>query len=131
MTSRDNQYQRKARYTPNREIYVNENGNYVYLIWDEELQDYRHEVIAVGDGSITPNSAPCSIRWTLKRSAAWIQITTTSTRSLKLRKKTTVQTKAVTPRILCISFPSADSAPSRMPFVKILASVNCSSQWRS
>lgn len=56
MTSRDNQYQRKARYNPNRETYVNENGNYVYLIWDEELQDYRHKVIAVGDGSITPRT---------------------------------------------------------------------------
>ena len=54
MTSRDNQYQRKARYNPNRETYVDGNGNYVYLIWDEELQDYRHEVIVVGDGGITP-----------------------------------------------------------------------------
>ena len=54
MTKTDNQYQRKARYNPNRETYVDENGNYVYLIWDEERQDYRHEVIAVGDGGITP-----------------------------------------------------------------------------
>lgn len=54
MTINDNQYQRKARYNPNRETYVDENGNYVYLIWDEELRDYRREVIAVGDGGITP-----------------------------------------------------------------------------
>ena len=39
MQKKDNQYQRKARYNPNRETYVDENGNYVYLIWDEELQD--------------------------------------------------------------------------------------------
>lgn len=54
MQKKDNQYERKARYNPNRETYVDENGNYVYLTWDEELQDYRHEVIAVGDGGITP-----------------------------------------------------------------------------
>lgn len=54
MKTNDNQYQRKARYNSNRETYVDENGNYVYLIWDEERQDYRHEVIAVGDGGITP-----------------------------------------------------------------------------
>ena len=54
MTSRDNQYQRKARYNPNRETYVDENGNYVYLIWDEERRDYRRDVIAIGDGGITP-----------------------------------------------------------------------------
>lgn len=54
MTSKDNAYQRKARYNPNRESYVDENGNYVYLVWDEELQDYRREVIAVGEGGFTP-----------------------------------------------------------------------------
>lgn len=54
MQKKDNQYQRKARYNPNRETYVDENGNYVYLIWDKERQDYRHEVITVGDGGITP-----------------------------------------------------------------------------
>ena len=36
MKNNDNQYQRKARYNPNRETYVDENGNYVYLIWDEK-----------------------------------------------------------------------------------------------
>lgn len=54
MQKKDNQYQRKARYNPNRETYVDENGNYVYLIWDEERQDYRREVIAIGEGGITP-----------------------------------------------------------------------------
>lgn len=28
MQKKDNQYQRKARYNPNRETYVDENGNY-------------------------------------------------------------------------------------------------------
>jgi DNA-directed RNA polymerase specialized sigma24 family protein len=54
MTNRDNQYQRKARYNPNRETYVDENGNYVYLIWDEETRSYRREVCMVGDDGISP-----------------------------------------------------------------------------
>lgn len=54
MTNRDNQYQRKARYNPNRETYVDENGNYVYLIWDEETHSYRQEVCVVGENGISP-----------------------------------------------------------------------------
>ncbi len=54
MQKNDNQYERKARYNPNRETYVDENGNYVYLVWNEDLQGYRHEVIAVGEGGISP-----------------------------------------------------------------------------
>lgn len=54
MSNQDKQYQRKARYNPNRETYVDENGNYVYRVWDEEIKDYRHEVITVGDGGFTP-----------------------------------------------------------------------------
>ena len=54
MTNRDNQYQRKARYNPNRETYVDENGNYVYLIWDEEARSYRQEVCVVGENGISP-----------------------------------------------------------------------------
>lgn len=54
MKTSDNQYERKAQYNPNRQTYVDENGNYVYLIWDEETQDYRREVFVVGDGGISP-----------------------------------------------------------------------------
>ena len=54
MSNQDNQYQRKARYNPNRETYVDENGNYVYRVWDEEIKDYRREVITIGDGGFTP-----------------------------------------------------------------------------
>ena len=54
MQSNDNRYQRKARYNPNRETYVDENGNYVYRAWDEAIKDYRHEIITVGDGGFTP-----------------------------------------------------------------------------
>lgn len=54
MKTSDNQYERKAQYNPNRQTYVDENGNYVYLIWDEEAQDYRREVCVVGDGGISP-----------------------------------------------------------------------------
>lgn len=54
MSKNDNQYQRKARYNPSRETYADENGNYVYRVWDEEIKDYRREVITVGDGGFTP-----------------------------------------------------------------------------
>lgn len=54
MEINDNQYERKAQYNPNRQTYVDENGNYVYLIWDEEAQYYRREVCVVGDGGISP-----------------------------------------------------------------------------
>ena len=54
MKTSDNQYERKAQYNPNRQTYVDENDNYVYLIWDEEAQDYRREVCVVGDGGISP-----------------------------------------------------------------------------
>ena len=54
MKTSDNQYERKAQYNPNRQTYVDENGNYVYLIWDKEAQDYRREVCVVGDGGISP-----------------------------------------------------------------------------
>lgn len=54
MKTSDNQYERKAQYNSNRQTYVDENGNYVYLIWDEEAQDYRREVCVVGDGGISP-----------------------------------------------------------------------------
>lgn len=54
MKTSDNQYERKAQYNPNRQTYVDESGNYVYLIWDEEAQDYRREVCVVGDGGISP-----------------------------------------------------------------------------
>ena len=54
MKNNDKQYERKAKYNPNRETYVDENGNYVYIIWDEEHKDYRHEVITFGDGGIAP-----------------------------------------------------------------------------
>jgi DNA-directed RNA polymerase specialized sigma24 family protein len=54
MKNNDNQYQRKARYNPNRETYVDENGNYVYLIWDEETRSYRQEVCVVGENGISP-----------------------------------------------------------------------------
>ena len=58
MSKNDNQYQRKARYNPNRETYVDENGNYVYRVWDESIKDYRHEIITVGDGGFTPEQLP-------------------------------------------------------------------------
>ena len=32
MKTSDNQYERKAQYNSNRQTYVDENGNYVYLI---------------------------------------------------------------------------------------------------
>ena len=54
MKTNDNQYQRKARYNPNRETYVDENGNYVYLVWDEETRKYRQEVCVIGEGGFTP-----------------------------------------------------------------------------
>lgn len=54
MTINDNQYQRKARYNPNRESYVDENGNYVYLIWDEDAHSYSQEVCVVGEDGISP-----------------------------------------------------------------------------
>lgn len=54
MAINDNRYQRKARYNPNRETYVDENGNYVYLVWDEETRQYRQEVCVIGEGGFTP-----------------------------------------------------------------------------
>ena len=54
MQKKDNQYERKAQYNPNRQTYVDENGNYVYLIWDEETHSYRQEVCVVGDNGISP-----------------------------------------------------------------------------
>ena len=54
MTSQDNQYERKAQYNSDRQTYVDENGNYVYLVWDEETRTYRREVCVVGDGGISP-----------------------------------------------------------------------------
>lgn len=53
MAINDNQYQRKARYNPDRETYVDENGNYVYRIWNEETRSYRQEVCVVGEGGFT------------------------------------------------------------------------------
>lgn len=54
MKTNDNQYWGKARYNPNRETYVDENGNYVYLVWDEEIRKYRQEVCVIGEGDFTP-----------------------------------------------------------------------------
>lgn len=54
MSNQDKQYQRKARYNLNRETYVDENGNYVYRVWDKEIKGYRRDVITVGDGGFTP-----------------------------------------------------------------------------
>ena len=54
MKNNEKQYQRKARYNPNRESYVDENGNYVYLAWDEETHSYRQEVCVVGENGISP-----------------------------------------------------------------------------
>lgn len=50
MTSKDNQYERKAPYNPDRQSFVDADGNYVYRIWDEENRCYRHEVCVVGEG---------------------------------------------------------------------------------
>ena len=54
MTINENPYERKADFNPNRKTYVNEDGSYVYLIWDEDLQDYRKEVYPVGENGFTP-----------------------------------------------------------------------------
>ena len=50
MASKDNQYERKAPYNPDRQTFVDADGNYVYRIWDEENHCYRHEVCVVGEG---------------------------------------------------------------------------------
>lgn len=54
MTSKDNQYERKAPYNPDRQTFVDVDGNYVYRIWEEETKSYRQEVFVVGDKGISP-----------------------------------------------------------------------------
>lgn len=53
MTIKDTQYERKAQYNPNRETYVDQDGHYVYLVWDEEIRSYRREVFKVGEQGFT------------------------------------------------------------------------------
>lgn len=54
MPNNENKYNRKSQYNPNRESYVDENGNYVYLVWDSENNSYRREVCVVGEGGFSP-----------------------------------------------------------------------------
>lgn len=54
MKTNDKQYKCKAQFNPNRETYVDGDGNYVYVVWDAETKSYRREVCVVGEGGFSP-----------------------------------------------------------------------------
>ena len=45
---------RKSHFNPDRETYMNQDGNYVYLIWDTKTKLYHKEVCVVGVEGFTP-----------------------------------------------------------------------------
>ena len=53
MSINENQYERKAQFNENRETYVDNDGNYVYLVWDVETHRYRKEVCIIGENGFT------------------------------------------------------------------------------
>lgn len=131
MTNQDNQYQRKAWYNSNRETYVDKNGKYVYLILDEEIKDYRREVIPVGNSDITPE-----LRIMLDEMDAEYERRLDADehhidKIFEKKKKPTTPTKAVTPNTLWISSRNVDSTTSMMLFVKTLELANWSLLWKS